>query len=269
MEAETPIDLELGERRVPLRVQRVVETTSRHTGRPLVELHAVASTRDEGEHAWLTERLRDVGEQCHRTTEPFQGVRRWRVSWNSYAESEGEHRYMLILNEEEELTLEELVLDGGVRLRPYAYREAFTGDGELTIWAKLTGTRQEVLRLRALLRSHASFPVVRRGIDERPRWMRFGVAEWSEHDEGQIKYRVVLVDADADPAEHAELVRIEEENVRASLGFYTNFVEQLAQLLEARGILPAAEIEAARAAAREAPWPARHEFWRVLDVDRL
>jgi hypothetical protein len=269
MEAETPIDLELGERRVPLRVQRIVETTSRHTGRPLVEVHAVASTSDGAEHAWLTERLREVGEQRIRSVEPFEGVRRWRVSWNSYAESDGEHRYMLILNEDEELTLEELVLDGGVRLRPYAYREVFTGDDELTIWAKLTGTRQEVLRLRALRRSHASFPVVRRGISPVPRRMRFGVAEWSEHEEGQIKYRMVLVDADADPAEHPELVRIEEENIRASLGFYMNFVDQLAQRLESRGLLSAGEVEAARSAAREAPWPARHEFWRVPDVDRL
>jgi hypothetical protein len=232
-----------------------------------VEIHGVASTDDTSRHERLTRALRDVEHHAVRSVQrTADGVAKWHVSWNSYAESEGEHRYTLILRETENLSLDCLVV-GGVELRPYEYRETFSGD-ELTIWAKLVGTKSELLRLRALLRTRDHFAVVRKGIQSEPRSMRFGVAEWSEHD-GQIKARVVLVDADADPSGHPALIRIEEANQRSALTFYMGFVERLADLLAERGILPAEQIEAARAAAREDPWQSRHEFWRVPDVDML
>ena len=259
--------LDLGKHRIPLEIDRVRTIRSRHTGKDLLEVHGVSITGDAAMHEWLSRTLSEIADRTVRSVEPFEnGVRKWRVSWNSYAESAGEHRYTLILREEEELSLQELVLDG-VRLHPYEYRETFSGD-ELTIWAKLIGTRAEVLRLRALLKTRDCFPVIRRGIRDEPRMMRFGVAEWSLHEE-RIKYRMVLVDEHADLADHPELVRIEEANNRAAVMFYMNFVEHLARALESRGILPAEEIEAARAAARDELWPTRHEFWRVRDVDLL
>jgi hypothetical protein len=267
METPQAMKLELGKHRIPLEIERVQTVRSRHTGQELLEVHGVSLTADPGMHEWLSRTLPEVAGRTVRSVEPFDNrVRKWRVSWNSYAESAGEHRYTLILREEEELSLQELVLDG-VRLHPYEYREIFSGD-ELTIWAKLIGTKAEVLRLRALLKTRDCFPVIRRGIRDEPRLMRFGVAEWSLHDE-RIKFRVVLVDDNTDLAEHPELARIEEANNRAAISFYMNFVEHLARALETRGILPAEEIEAARAAARDELWPARHEFWRVPDVDLL
>ena len=165
--------------------------------------------------------------------EPWNdGLRKWNVSWNSYAESGGEHSYTLILRQAEELSLESLVV-GDVELHPYAYREAVSG-AELTVWAKCVGSKTEVLRLRALLKDRSSFPVIRHGISDQPRPMRFGVAEWSEH-EGRIKFRVIFVDRDADPGEHPELVRIEEENTRAAAGYYMNFVRRAGGAARAAG----------------------------------
>jgi hypothetical protein len=261
------VELQLGERPLPVQVRRVSSVRSRHTGRALVEVQGVVSTPEGAARERLARLLGEVETRPVRVGgKTVRGVQKWCVSWNSYDPAGGEHLYTLILRESEELALEALVLDG-VELHPYEYREAFTGD-ELTIWAKLVGTRAGVLRLRALLKSRDTFPVVRRGIHDEPREMRFGVAEWSEH-EGQIRYRVVLVDAGADPAEHPELLRIEEANTRAALAFYMGFVERLAELLEKRGLLSAEEIEGAREAAREEPWPERREFWRVRDVDLL
>jgi len=267
MQTPQTLELVLGDHRLRSEVQRAFEVPSRHSGRPLVELHAVAATRSDALHRTLATRLPEATEHRVRSAEPWDGgVQSWCVSWNSYAESDGEHRYTLILREAEELALEELVVDG-VALHPYEYRESFNGD-ELTIRAKLVGSRKEVLRLRALLKTRDAFPVVRRGIQDEPREMRFGVAEWSLH-EGQIRYRLVLVDQGADLSAHPELVRVEVENTRAAAAFYMNFVENLAQLLEARGILPAEQIEAARAAAHEQVGQTRREFWRVPDVDLL
>lgn len=260
------IELELGELRLPLHVQRTSSVRSEHTGRALTELHGVITAGDRV-HQQLKSILQEEGSRRGRPVDDQDGpTTRWSVSWNAYSESAGEHTYSLILREDEELTLEALIVDG-VELHPYEYRESFNGD-ELTIQAKLVGSKAEVFRLRTLLRTRNTFPVVRRGIQEEPRRMRFGVAEWSEH-EGQIKYRVVFVEEGADRAEHPELVRIAEANSRSAMPFYMNFVERLAELLEARGILPAEEIEAARDAAREEFGHARREFWQVADVDLL
>ncbi len=262
------IELKLEDDRVPIRVQRVSTVLSRHSGRPLTEIHGTASAPDTAAHERMSQALSTLENRSVRSVERFQDrVGRWYVSWNAYAQSGDEHLYKLILREEEELSLEALVIEG-LELHPYEYREAFSEEGGLTIWAKLVGSKAGVLRLRALLKTHPFFSVVRRGINEQPRQMRFGVAEWSEH-EGQIKYRMVLVDSDADPATHPELIRIEEANQRAAIAFYMNFVERLAGLLEKKGILPREEVEAAREAASEEPWQGRHEFWRVPDVDLL
>lgn len=261
------VELQLGEQPLTVQVRRVSSVRSRHTGRSLVELSGAVSTPDPEEHARLARLLGEGESRTLRASgKTVQGVRKWCVSWNAYDPAGGENLHILILREAEELSLEALVVDG-VELHPYEYREAFDGE-DLTIWAKLVGTRAGVLRLRALLRTRETFFVVRRGIQAEPREMRFGVAEWSEH-QGQIRYRMVLVDAHADPAEHPEIVRIEEANTRAALSFYMGFVERLADLLQKRGILSAEEIEGAREAAREEPGPARQEFWRVRDVDLL
>ena len=267
MDQPQVIELQLPDFRVPARIQRSYQVRSQHTGNSLVEIQAITSTTDAGIHERLTRTLKTLGDQVVRSTgSPEDGVTKWCVSWNAYAESQGEHAYTLILREREDLALEALMV-GGVELHPYEYREEFSGES-LTIWAKLVGSRTQVLRLRALLKTQDSFPVVRRGIQHQPRQMRFGVAEWSQHD-SQIKARVVLVDEDANPTEHPELVRIEAQNTRSAGAFYMNFAERLAEMLEQKGILSAAEIEAARTAARDDLWQARHEFWRVPDVDLL
>ncbi len=263
----TMIELQFDGTRLPLDVQRVSAVQSPHTGRSLIELHTVTTTSERADHDRLVRALRDVTTRTVRSVEPWEhGVVRWRVSWNSYAESGGVRSYMLILQEDEELSLRALVVDN-VELHPYEYREEISDEGELTIWAKLVGSKTQVFRLRALLNTQDPFPVVRHGIQNEPRSMRFGVAEWSEH-EGRIKVRLVLVDRDAHRADHPEVLRIARENQQAAVAFYMNFVERLADVLETRGLLSAAEIEAAREAAREAPWQARQEFWRVPDVDQ-
>jgi hypothetical protein len=267
MAASTVLELDLNGHRLGLEVQRVTHIRSQHTGRPLVQVHGLASAPDQQTHQDLCKRLESAVDRRVRSVEPFdEGVRTWRLSWNAYLESDGVHWYTLILQEEEELLLQELVI-GDVRLHPYEYREVFSGE-ELTIWAKLVGSKSEILRLRALLKHHLSFPVVRGGISDEPRQMRFGVAEWSQHDD-RVKVRVVLVDHETDLAEHPALVRVEEENTRSALSFYMNYVEELTRLLETKGLVTPREVEAARTAARDTPWRARHEFWRVRDVDLL
>lgn len=261
------ICVEIEGRSVMIDIRREGHARSRHTGRELRELHGWITTSDPETHRWLTAALRRLPDSPMRSTDQsgeFSG--KWLVSWNSYAETAGLHTYTLILRENEDLSLEALLL-GELELHPYEYRERVIGDG-LTIWAKLVGTPEDLERLRGAVRGHEVLSVVRRGIQDQPREMRLGVAEWSMF-EDRVKYRLVLVDTDINEGMRLELARIEEENSRAALGYYENFLERLTDLLVHRGLVSAEDIQALREAARTSPGVTRHDFWRVADVDAL
>lgn len=268
MTTETELDLLLEEgRTIRVQIRRRGSGRSPHTGRELQELHGWVTTDDAEIHRWLSIALRGIGDNSVRSVDlGGEPAGRWRLSWNSYGEAEGVHSYGLILKEAEELSLEALLIDS-MELHPYEYREQFFEEG-LTILAKMVGTQADVTRLNRLIRTRASFPVVRRGIQNGPRDMRLGVAEWSEY-EDRIKYRLVLVDHEVTEGVRAELGRIQEQNNRAALGYYANLVDRLAELLVERGAITRAELDTMRDAARAQPGVARHEFWHVADVDVL
>ena len=262
------VELELPDgRSIHVTVRRRTSERSPHTGQDLQEVHGWVSTDDAEVHRWLSVALRGVGEGTVRSTDS-QGdpAGRWRVSWNSYGEASGVHTYGLILREAEELSLDALLIDS-TELHPYEYREEALDDG-LTIWAKMVGSHADVTRLNRLIRTRQSFPVIRRGIQDAPREMRLGVAEWSEY-EDRIKYRLVLVDRDITDGMRAELGRIQEQNDRAAFGYYANLIDRLADLLVERGAISRTELDALRDVARAQPGVARHEFWHVADVDVL
>lgn len=267
MIADSSLDLYIEDGRpVNVQIRRRAVDHSPHTGRALQELHGWVSTADPDIHRWLSVALRAIGDSAVRSEIGGEQSGRWRLSWNSYGETDGVHNYGLILREAEELSLDALVLDG-MELHPYEYREQAFEDG-LTILAKMVGTHADVTRINRLMRTQPSFPVIRRGIQNSPREMRLGVAEWSEY-EDRIKYRLVLVDYEIGEEVRAELGRIQEQNNRSALGYYANLVDRLADLLVERGAITRSELDAMRDAARAQPGVARHEFWHVSDVDVL
>lgn len=262
------IELQLtDDRSVKVSVRRRTVEVSPHTGAELQEVHGWVTTAEADVHRWLSVALRGIGESIIRSADANgEPAGRWQVSWNSYGESSGVHTYGLILREAEDLSLEALIIDS-MELHPYEYREETLDEG-LTIWAKMVGTHADVTRINRLIRTRQSFPVIRRGIQDTPREMRLGVAEWSEY-EDRIKYRLVLVDRDITEGMRIELGRIQEQNDRAAFGFYANLVDRLTDLLVERGAISKQELDAIRDAARTQPGVARHEVWRVSDVDEL
>lgn len=267
MEHPREVWLEVDGRPIKVQVRRETRERSLHTGRDLAELHGTVTTTDATAHAWLSETLPGLADHVlSARDERGERAGHWLVSWNSYSVQAGAHCYTLILREAEDLSLEVLLLDG-VELYPYEYREQVVGDG-LAIWAKLVGTEEDLLRVRKFVGDRSTFPVTRRGISEEPRQMRVGLAEWSYFDD-RIKYRIALVDASLHDSVASELIPVEEENSRAALTYYANFVEMLTERLIARGLLDEGEVMELREAARTHPGVARHELWRVPDVDEL
>jgi hypothetical protein len=271
LEAPSPpenLNLELEEgRSLPVEIRRRTGERSAHTGRELVELHGWATTMDPEEHLWISSLLKSAVDRvvvARDDAGEFAG--RWCLSWNSYGESGGEHTYTLLLSEAEELSLDALVLEG-MELHPYEYREEVVGEG-IVVLAKMAGSETEVERIRSLLRGRQKVTVVRRGIQDDPREMRLALAEWSQS-EDRVKYRIVLIDRGLEGAARPELAWIEEERKHAALGFYANFVERLVDLLVEKGALTREELLGLRESVRAAPGVARHEMWRVADVDDL
>lgn len=268
MIAQRTLTLEFAEGRlVPVTIRRESVDRSRHTGRELAQLHGIASTAEEEAHRAISTLLREIGERpVGATDDQGEHAGRWCISWNAYAESNGVHTYTLLLREVEELTLEVLLVND-LELRPYEYSETIVGEG-LVVRAKMVGTRDDVVKIRELVRSRRTLHVVRSGIQEEPREMRVGVGEWSDSEDG-IKYRLVLVDRALDRRTRPELQRIEEENGRAALGFYATHLDQLSELLVRKGVLTRDELEALRDASGLATGVARRDLWRVADVDEV
>ncbi|MQA90208.1 MAG: hypothetical protein GEU90_08235 [Gemmatimonas sp.] len=262
------IELQLPDHRsISVHVRRRTTGQSPHTGQELQEIHGWATTDDSETHRWLSVTLRGLGDTAVRSADSNgDSLGRWQISWNSYGESAGIHTYGLILRESEELSLEALLIDS-MELHPYEYREELLDEG-LTIWAKLVGNPADVTRINRLIRTRQSFPVIRRGIQETPREMRLGVAEWSEY-EGRIKYRLVLVDREITEGMRAELGHIQERNDRAAFAYYANLIDRLAESLVEHGAISRSELDVLQEAARAQPGVARHEFWHVTDVDLL
>jgi hypothetical protein len=268
MTANEVMELQLGDgRSITVTIRRRGIDRSPHTGRELLELHGWVTTADPETHRWLSVALRGLGDGVVRSLDANgEPSGRWQLSWNSYGENAGVHTYGLILREAEDLTLEALVIDS-MELHPYEYREELIDDS-LTIWAKMVGTHADVTRINRLIRTRTSFPVIRRGIQNRPREMRLGVAEWSEY-EDRIKYRLVLVDHQISDTMRAELGRIQEQNNRSAVAYYANLLDRLADLLVERGAITRGELDGIREAARKQPIVSRHEVWHVADVDEL
>lgn len=256
---------------LPVQIHREVAFESPHTGRSLQELHGWVVTSDEELHRQLATVLPGVGERPLRSEDErgdFTG--RWCVSWNSYGEAAGVHTYTLILREAEELSLRGLQF-GELELHPYEYREEAVAGG-IRARAKLVGTEEEVLRLRALATEQGPLGVVRVGIQDTPRWMRLSVEEWSEF-EDRVKYRIILDEGETGSAQHENSDEETDEDSpeigRAALVFYASYLERLAETLVQHGILSREEIEGMRAAARQESGVGRHELWRVDDVDQV
>lgn len=268
MIAQRTLHLQLDEgRTVPVSIRKETTERSRHTGKELVQLHGWATTEEEGAHRAISGLLRGLAERPVRAQdEAGEFAGRWCISWNAYAESNGVHTYTLLLREVEELSLEALVVDG-IELLPYEYGETIVADG-LVVRAKMVGTMDDVARVREVVRSRATLQVLRKGIQDEPREMRLGVGAWSDSEDG-VKYRLVLVDRKLDRPVSPELARIEEENDRVALGFYSSYLEHLSELLVRKGLVTETELEGLRKEADREPGVSRRDLWRVADVDEL
>ena len=196
-----------------------------------------------------------------RQDQPTDGT----VQLRQWTQSDSRYFYTLTLREVETLNIEVLVL-GDLEIHPYQYMEdSLEG---LKIDGKVELSEEDSEKFLQLQSKGGYFPVIRRGIQEEAREMRFGAVYWSSGN-GTVKYAFVLVEkTPADEASSLPLGQLEPK-VRSYLAFEVALRKGLIELLQEKGIISSEEVTGLKEKAESEKWRVENEFYRVEDVDRL
>jgi hypothetical protein len=175
----------------------------------------------------------------------------------------------------EQLNAREVELDG-LRLAPTRYEEQANDDGSITIAMQATLSADDTDRLRELVweaRPETRYrTVIRHGISEVPRSMRFGRVLWQQLGDGQVAHDITLVDEayDRNGDQSAFAALSGEPQVGNLIQYVTSLTAQLDALLAelARsGALDEAAVQRVRESASEAN-KRQYDFFKVGDLSK-
>ena len=249
-----PIMAELMERNV---------SPSQSTGKPLIRFRV----RFESRNAANTDAVHDFiqsGQFVQTDVGDPSKERRWRIGQHSHHYTEGNPvtTFEWELEEVEDIKISKLVIAGS-EYTPYKYSEEFDSKGRLTIETRVELSETEHEQIRQL---NPYFPVVRKGINDDPREMRFGQMLWSKKD-GKYRMNLILVDRSKDqPGDHGWLApRLDNIEDTAAVSVIT--IRSLLDKLVEKGILSATERDVVSAVNETERRKELWEFDRVPDLD--
>jgi hypothetical protein len=181
----------------------------------------------------------------------------------SYTVGEAVEILTWVLTEKEELKLDALQIEE-LTVQPYRYEESFDGDA-LILTARVQIDASTLEALRALPKY---FPVVRKGISDGPRSMRFGQVVWSSDDENQFKIHATVVEQVYDTTRSSNgFLEPRFGNVMDSLVSTNARFKALMDVLEAKAVITADEKEKIIDVPTDEVRRRILQFDRVLDVD--
>lgn len=248
--------VEIAGYRLPVRITSEEDEVSPFTGRDLRHVTARASHDDDRAHDEIIDATTGDGEargRLYRDGKEDEGP--WKVSISQWSSSSRNgvvttYRYTVELTEVDDYTVDTLVVED-LEFDILAYDERITGT---SLSVDFVGEIEEenLEEYFELWGSQGTyFDVVRKGVDESPRSMRFGTSFWSKH-EDTCKIKATLVDASYDN-EHSgtglSTVTIPASNARAVLAKQGAMMDQLLETLAGKGVLSEQEAEEVRGAA--------------------
>jgi len=248
--------------------------TSRHTGRTLKRIRLRLIAGSLLAHRSLLLKIRRAEHEGISSTDEAGSVTgRWEVAKSSFCcQGEGhnsEYHHEIVLEEIEDLMAQSLRLND-IILCPYSYEEEFDGD-DLCIRSRVMVTPEQDARLRLLMKDDGYFSVVRHGICEQPREMRFSnTILWSRHG-NMFKYEIVLVDKSYDERDRP-LVRLFQPQIsrmQSAVAAQAEMVEAMLDALITRKYLTQGDVTEMRKKAAERAWDRRREFFEVSDIDEF
>jgi hypothetical protein len=251
---ELPITAELLEREV---------LASQSTGKELIRLQV----RFESENDDDTVAVEDFinSEQFVQTdADNPSKERRWKIGQhsNSYREGAPETTFSWELFEVEDIKISKLVIAGS-EYTPYKYSEEFDNKGRLTIEARVELTEVQESKTRKL---KPYFQVVRKGVNDTPREMRFGQMVWSKKDD-RYRMNLLLVDKAYDEPASRGFFQPQFSNIEDSVAISLVGLRSLLDKLVDKGVLSAAERDAISDVEKTERDKEIWEFDRVADLD--
>lgn len=199
------------------------------------------------------------------------GIRKYKISNTSYSYSNNSdgRMYFFTISEEENVKIDRLLIKD-IELTPYEYEETLSDDA-IIINAKVIVTKDIADRIEGLNENEEKyFTVIREGINENPIKMRFGLNIWSEHEDGSIKYRLVIVEDKYDTEDDVRrpLNYPEAQNIRSLTLYHKSYIELLADLFVDKGLLTKEEIEGLKEKAKVEKNKNLRYIYQVVDVDK-
>lgn len=263
--------LDLGDKEIPAELTYESTLRSKHTGRELKCVQVRVAEKEKQAHERLLEFLRRGREEGINSTDGMGKVlSKWKVRNDSYSYSEGSYDsnyyHSIELEEMERLEVTSLKI-GGLELHPYSYKEKFD-DEALIIEAKAMLSESQYSELKGIMKKMRYFPVIRHGIAEEAREMRFGSTKWSEHEHG-VKHELLLIDKSYDDIKKGFKGFLDPEMFRMQdmIAEDTEILDELVSTLTNKGLLSIEEVDHIRVRALERVWDRKREFYRMKDID--
>ncbi len=139
----------------------------------------------------------------------------------------------------------------------------------MKVRARVKFSSEEFKNFEKMLYGGDSFLVVREGINDEPREMRFGKTIWSENDE-VIKFQIYLIDRSHDTGEKSlGLFEPEMTNIQAMLIRTTESLINLLNILEKKALLTSEERQSVKDIEREHLLSRISMFSEVDNLDEL
>jgi hypothetical protein len=231
------IDIKCGDRTIHAYVNNEGSYVSRHTGKTLQSLGIIFDALNDDQRDWA-QAFSSSG-----ATVETDGTehKQWRIGENDSMQTVGQPggRFTWELLEVESLQPEALIIDGW-ELKPYKYKETFFFEDNLEIIARVEVTREEKDRIRDMAEC---LQVVRKGIQDEPREMRFGPCLWSQSGENfRIGLRLIDKKYDAKDRSHG-FNEPRESNMTARTIRTSMELNGLFDLLIAKGVLSQADVD--------------------------
>ncbi len=247
---------------------------SKHTGAELkrVKIEVVAQTLQA--HRLLLLKIRRAENDGISSTDDVGNVTgMWRVAHSSFCclgdEHDQEYFHEIQIEEAEELKLTGLSINGIV-LYPYFYEEEFDCD-DLNIKSRVMVSPEQDAWLRMLMKEKDYFQVVRHGISDQLREMRFSnTILWSKHG-NKFKYEIILVDKSYDERDRplARLFQPQMSRMQSAVAAQAEMVEAMLEAMVTRKYLTEGDVTEMRKKASERVWDRKREFFEVRDIDEF
>ncbi|MDF2879526.1 MAG: hypothetical protein K0R54_83 [Clostridiaceae bacterium] len=183
-----------------------------------------------------------------------------------YSNDNSLHRFILNIEQVEKLNIQSLTI-AGIEVIPYEYTEEY--DNGIIINAKFKINKENSQKLHNNLKD-TYFDVIRKGISNEVKIMRFGQTLWSDHGDYK-KYNVTIVEKCYDDFEtilkHGFLEPAH-SNIMRMLAHTINLNNELINLLKSNNTISEADLEDIKEKAKNDIDKTYNEYFKVEDIDK-